>query len=243
MLTVHEVAKLAGVSARTLRYYDQVGLLSPAEVSPAGYRLYNMEALKRLQQILFLRELDFPLRDIGPMLSMEAADRRQAVRRHRDLLTGQKERLQGLIDLCGRILNGEDEMSLGEFNAAKLQQERNAYADEVKQRWGDTDAYRESEKRSQNYDDAQWQTIHTEQEAILHAFAALVGHNPADAQVQATLQDWQDFITKRFYPCTDDILRGLGLMYAADERFQKTLNQFGAGTAKLMSDAIAVKLP
>ena len=92
MMTVHKVARMAGVSERTLRYYDQLGLLPPASASEAGYRLYSESDLKRLQRILFLRELDFPLREIAPMLASEERDNRQAVERHRELLRAKVER-------------------------------------------------------------------------------------------------------------------------------------------------------
>lgn len=238
MMTVHEVARLAGVSERTLRYYDQCGLLPPAGTSDAGYRLYDGTGLRRLQRILFLRELDFPLKEIAPMLAAEERDRRLAVERHRELLQTKVERLQGLISLCERILKGEDEMSLQEFDQSAVEKQREAYAEEARQRWGHTEAYRESAARTAAYTKKDWDTVQTEMSEVFSGFAALVGHDPQSPEVRAMVVRWRDLIGKRFYACTDETLAGLGEMYMADERFQKTLDGYGAGTAALMSEAM-----
>lgn len=238
MMTVHEVAQLAGVTQRTLRYYDQLGLLPPAAASEAGYRLYDAADIKRLQRILFLRELDFPLKEIAPMLTAEEGEARTAVERHRELLQLKMRRLQGLIDLCERILKGEDDMSLKEFNQAELEKQREAYAHEVKERWGETEAYRESARRTAGYNKEDWAAIQAEQETVFKGFAALVGHDPVSPEVRAQVQRWRDLIGARYYRCTDEILAGLGQMYTADERFRKTLDAYGEGTAALMGEAM-----
>jgi DNA-binding transcriptional MerR regulator len=238
MMTVHEVAQRAGVSVRTLHYYDQVHLLSPAKASAAGYRLYSDEDLIRLQRILFLRELDFPLREIAPMLIAEEPDQKQAVERHRELLQAKVKRLQGLIDLCGRILKGVDQMKLDDFNRTQEESLRNKYAQEARARWGATEAYKESERRTATYGKQDWADVKAESDAILREFASLVGQEPTSAAVRAALTKWRDHISGRYYPCTDEILAGLGEMYVADERFRNTLESFGAGTANLMREAI-----
>jgi DNA-binding transcriptional MerR regulator len=238
MMTVHEVAKLAGVSERTLRYYDHAGLFPPAATSPAGYRLYGEADLELLQRILFLRELDFPIKEITPMLAAEVNDRQQAIQKHRELLEQKKRRLQGLINLCERLLKGEDTMSLQEFDQTDVENLRDAYAREAKERWGETSAYRESARRTAAYGDREWNEVKAESEAILKEFASLVGSDPTSPAVRAALAKWQAHISARYYPCTDEILAGLGIMYTADERFQKTMDAYGAGTAQLVSEAI-----
>lgn len=238
MMTVHEVAKLAGVSERTLRYYDQFGLLPPAAATEAGYRLYSDADLKKLQRILFLRELEFPLKEIGPMLRAEANDTKLAVERHRELLQLKMERMQGLIDLCGRVLKGEDEMSVQEFDQTQLDNQRDQYAQEAKERWGDTEAYKESVTRTARYSKQDWANVKAEMDEVFAGFANLVGQSPTSPQVCAMVQKWRDLISKRFYACSDTMLKGLGEMYRADERFAKSLNAYGEGTALLMSEAM-----
>jgi DNA-binding transcriptional MerR regulator len=238
MMTVHEVAKLAGVSTRTLRYYDELGLLPPAAATEAGYRLYGEDDLKRLQRILFLRELGFPLREIAPMLEAEEGDRRLAVERHRELLRLQMKRLQGLIDLCGRVLDGKDEMNLQPFNQDDVEQMRDQYAEEAKQRWGDTDAYRESQRRTRHYTKEDWAAVKAEMDAVFGGFAALVGHDPVSPEVRAMVARWKALINSRFYTCGNEMLAGIGEMYLVDKRFQKNLDAYGPGTAALMSEAM-----
>ena len=238
MMTVHEVAKLAGVSTRTLRYYDQVGLLPPANTTEAGYRLYSQTDLVRLQRILFLRELDFPIKEIAPMLAAEAVDNRMAVERHRELLEVKMKRLQGLIDLCGRILQGKDEMSLKEFDQNDLETMRDRYADEARQRWGETDAYKQSAIKTARYTKQDWAEVKQEMDEVFGGFAKLVGHSPVSPEVREMVVRWRELIGKRFYECSDEMLAGIGEMYMVDERFQKTLDAYGEGTAKLMSEAM-----
>ena len=238
MMTVHAVAQLAGVSERTLRYYDRLGLLPPAAASEAGYRLYDEADLKRLQRILFLRELEFPLKDIAAMLTAEEKDNRLAVERHRELLRIKVRRLQGLIDLCGRLLKGEDEMNLHGFDNRELEEKRDAYAQEARERWGQTEAYKESERRAAGYGAKDWETIRKEMDEVFGGFAALVGQDPTSPAVRAQVERWRAVLASRFYACDDAMLANLGAMYLADERFTKTLDAYGEGTAKLMSEAM-----
>ena len=113
------------------------------------------------------------------------------------------------------------------------------YADEARARWGKTDAYKESERRTDGYGKADWQEIHSGMTQRFAQFAAVRGLDAADARVQALVKDWQQYITDHFYPCTDEILAGLGQMYVCDERFKANIDQSGEGTAACMARAIA----
>lgn len=114
------------------------------------------------------------------------------------------------------------------------------YATEVKERWGHTDAYKKFTEKTGGYDEAKWQQVNAEGDAILKAF----GQNrnkPADsAEMQALVKQWQDYITARFYECTDETLAGLGQMYVADERFKESIDRNGSGTAEFMAKAIEI---
>ena len=107
MNTVTELATLAGVSVRTLHYYDQIGLLRPAGTTPSGYRLYGEREFSRLQQILFFRELDFPLEEIRAILDSPSFDKAQALDRQRELLSLERDRLDRLIALVDALRKGE----------------------------------------------------------------------------------------------------------------------------------------
>ena len=239
-MKIQEAARLTGVTERTLRYYDRIGLLHPSGMTESGYRLYDEDALRRLQQILFFRELGFPLAQIREIMDSPGYDMNEALRRHRLLLIAERDRLNGLIDLAERTLKGENDMSFDAFDRSGIDRQRDAYAEETRRRWGGTDAYAESEKKTAGYGKEQWAAIQQEADEIFDAFAALRGHAPDEPDVQALVARWQAHITRNYYACTKEILAGLGQMYTADERFIQNIDRAGAGTAQLMSDAIAV---
>lgn len=239
-LSIGALSRLSGVSVRALHHYDQLGLLHPSEVTDAGYRYYDDTAIERLWQILFYRELDFPLRDIAEILSSPGFDRMRALSEHRALLLQKRDRLDKLIELVSNAMKGETTMEFKPFDTGELDAMREQYAEEAKARWGNTEAYRESARRAAKWTDADRARMEQRSNEIFSGFAALVGADPADARVQILVERWKAFIGESYYDCTNEILAGLGQMYVADERFTKNLDRFGAGTAKLMSDAIAV---
>ena len=238
--SIGSLSKLSGVSIRALHHYDQIGLLRPSEVAESGYRYYDDTAVERLWQILFYRELDFPLTEIGEILSSPSFDRNRALTEHRNLLLQKRARLDRLIELVSNTMKGETTMEFKPFDTSEIDALREQYAEEAKARWGNTEAYLESTKRASKWTEADKARLQKEQDEIFSAFAALVGTNPAEERVQALVERWKAFISQSYYSCTNEILAGLGQMYLADERFTKNLDAFGAGTAKLMSDAIAV---
>jgi len=239
-LKINEVAKLTGVTVRTLHYYDEIGLLKPSEITQSGYRLYNEEALATLQQILFFKELDFPLDQIKDIVTSPAFDKAEALKNHRELLVKKRQRLDKLIILVDNTIKGEDIMSFKEFDMSDIEKAKSKYASEVKERWGNSKAYAESEKKVNSYNKEQWQLIKDESDDIWKAFAANMDKAVESAEVQALVKQWQDFITARFYNCTDEILQCLGLMYVEDERFKENLDKYGDGLAEFVSQAIAV---
>ena len=145
-MKINEVAKLTGVTIRTLQYYDKIGLLKPSEVTDANYRLYNDESLQVLQQILFFRELDFSLKEIKEIMANPNYKKEEALARQRGLLMIKRQRLDRLIELVDNTLKGSERMSFKEFDQTEIIEEKKRYAKEVKERWGTTDAYAESEE-------------------------------------------------------------------------------------------------
>ena len=231
---------MAGVSERTLRYYDAIGLLPPQGVTAAGYRIYGEVELARLQEILFFRELGFGLAEIKKIMTSPGYDRSEALRRQRDMLIMERNRLNGIIELAERALKGEKNMSFAPFDSSELEKKREEYAREARERWGDTPEYAESERRTAGYGKAQWVQTQQEMADIFAEFAALRGQAPESAPVQALVEKWQAYISANFYACGKETLAGLGQMYTADERFMKNIDRAGEGTAALMSAAIAV---
>lgn len=239
-MKINEVAKLTGVTIRTLHYYDEIGLLKPSQITEAGYRLYDENALSMLQQILFFKELDFPLNEIKEIMDNPEFDITEALQYHKELLIKKRERINKLIKLVEKTLKGESNMSFKEFDMTEIENAKNKYAKEVKERWGKTDAYIESEKKTSGYNKDQWQEVNEESNALLKAFADNIDKTPDSKEVQELVKEWQKFITVRFYKCTNEILQGLGQMYIGDERFKKNIDKNGVGTAEFMSEAIAI---
>lgn len=239
-MRISEVAKLTGITVRTLHYYDEIGLLKPSEITEAGYRLYSREDLEILQQILFFRELDFPISQIKEIMNNPNYDKEEALKKQKELLIQQRQRIEGLIKLIEKRIEGDNNMSFKEFDMNEIEENKKKYAKEVKERWGTSKAYEESEKKTSSYNKEKWGDINQETSEIFKGFAELRNSDPGSEEVQELVRRWQKYITDNFYTCTNEILSGLGLMYVEDERFKENLDKNGEGTAKLMEEAIKI---
>ena len=237
-LSVSEAAKRAGVSVRTLHYYDEIGLLKPSETTMAGYRFYDEGAMASLQQILFYRELDVPLEQIGHILSAPDHDRTEALQKHRRLLLMKRQRLDDMLRLVDETIGGiamyeeRPKPTQADWEAVKEQ-----YAQEAAERWGNTEAFLESRAKHARYTPEQEARILAEQEEIFQAFGACT--DPEGEEAMALVKRWQEHITLYHYSCTDGILACLGQMYVNDPKFRESLDKYGPGTARKMSGAIA----
>ena len=231
-MQIKEFAEQIGVSVRTLHYYDEIGLLKPSEVDAQnGYRFYDERSLERMQEILFYRELDFSLKTIAQILSSPDYDKQQALMRQRKLLLAKKERLERLIDALDSMEKGEGFMKPNN----EYEDLKNEYAEEVRQRWGSTDAYKESQQRNTDFSQAA-----SLLDAVFEEFAELdrSGISPDNEAAKIQVEKLQRCITDNFYTCTNEILAGLGQMYAADVRFKTNIDKHGVGTAEFVSQCI-----
>ncbi len=235
MMTVNEVRRVTGVSIRTLQYYDKIGLLKASAYTPAGYRLYDGDALRKLQQILLYRELEFSLKDIKAMMQSPNYDRHRALCQQLELLQMKKKHIEGLITLARTLTEGIDTMGFHAFDKSRQAD----YARQAKASWDKTDAWREFEERGQGRTQGEEQALGDGLMTILAQFGQLQ-HRPADdAAVQHQVQVLQEYITAHFYRCTDTILAGLGQMYAAGGDFTASINAAGGeGTAEFAAEAI-----
>jgi len=239
-MKISEVAKLTGITVRTLHYYDEIGLLKPSEITESGYRLYSKDSLETLQQILFFKELDFPLNEIKEIMTNTNYNKGEALNKQKELLVKKRQRIDSLIRLINNTIEGENNMSFKEFDMKDIEESKKKYAKEVKERWGNTDAYKECEEKTNNYSENQWGAINKESSEILKDFGQHIGCDPGSEEVQDLVEKWRNHISSSFYNCTKEILSGLGLMYINDERFQENIDQNGQGTAELMSKAIEI---
>lgn len=239
-LHIREFAKLTGVSVRTLHYYDEIGLLKPSSVDEQnGYRFYDEYALTRMQEILFYRELDFPLKEIRMILSSPDYDKQNALKEQKHLLTLKKERLERLISALDSAMKGEI-VDINIFDNSEFEAKREQYAKEAKEKWGDTAAYKESAEKTADYSSDKWNQVNSAMDSIIAEFADCKrrGLTSDSKEAQELVKRWQGFITENYYTCTKEILAGLGEIYVADERFRDNIDRHGNGTAQFMSDAI-----
>ncbi len=240
-LQIKEFSELIGVSVRTLHYYDEIGLLKPAFVDGQnGYRFYNENSLERMQEILFYRELDFPLKSIAEILASPNYDKQKALAEQKRLLTLKKNRLERLIAALDGAEKGEIMMSA--FDNSEYKAARQQYEDEVKQCWGNTDAYKENQIKTADYSDRKWNIVGEGMNGILGGFAKCLnsGETAESDTAQYLVKKLQDYITANFYRCTEDILAGLGEMYVCDERFKNNIDKHGFGTAEFISKAVKI---
>ncbi len=244
--TVGELADLARVSIRTLHHYDAIGLLAPSGRTGSGYRLYGHEELEQLQQILLYRELDFSLDAIARIMLDPTFDRRAALVAQREQLAARAGRMEAIlaaIDAAlealarGEPLNEADMFEVfGDFDPSQ-------YDIEVKERWGDTDAYKESARRTSRYTKDDWKRIKAEGDEVARGLAdrLAAGGNPGDPDVQALVDRHRDQIDKWFYPCSLEMQVNLGDMYVADPRFAATYDRYRPGLARFLRDAIRIR--
>ena len=241
--TVGQVARLAGVTVRALHHYDQIGLLSPSGRTGAGYRRYSDADLERLQLVRYYRELGFPLEQIAEILDDPAGDRDAHLRRQHELLTVRIKRLQEMVTAI------EFAMEANKLNIPLTPQERfevfgdfepEAYAEEAEQRWGGTDAYRESNRRASSYSKDDWLRIKGETEDWGRRIVALMASGaPADGPAAMELaEEHRQHISRWFYECSYEVHTGLADMYLADERFLAHYEAMAPGLGQYLHEAI-----
>jgi DNA-binding transcriptional MerR regulator len=189
-----------------------------------------------MQEILFYRELDFPLKTIQALLSSPNYNKEQALRDQKQLLILKKERLERLIAAIDGAAKGENVMNV--FDSGELDQ----YKAEAQERWGHTDAYKEHREKTKHYGKGQWDQLAGEMDGIMAEFGTCMadGATPASAEAQRLVRKLQDHISAHYYNCTPQILAGLGQMYVADDRFRANIDRHGPGTAEFICQAILV---
>jgi len=236
--TVKALAKLAGVTVRTLHHYDKIGLLHPNHINDSGYRIYTNEELDQLQQIMFFRELEFGLDEIKSILNSAEYNRLEALNMHRTLLIEETRRLNKLIQTIENCINEEQGGQVVEmtekFNGLS-KTELEAYREEAKQRWG-KEVVEISEKRVEakgmNHVELQKQL-----EAIFKSVAELMDKEVSDEMVQEQIMRLREYMNQ-FYECTDEVFLGLADMYVEDERFRKNISLSGVGLPEYLAKAM-----
>jgi len=237
-MSVNELAKIAGISVRALHYYDEIGLLKPAEITEARYRLYDDSSLERLQEIMLFRELEFPLKDIKGIIDNPGFDKNKALEDQIKLLKLKREHLDNLIRHAQSMINQEVRMlNFDAYDKSKIE----GYKQLAKEAWGETAAYKEYEEKSAKQTDTEKRQAAEDLMKIFFEFGDMKNLDPEDAKVQAQVKKLQDFISEKYYKCTNVILKGLGQMYSAGGDMTTNIDVAGGkGCAEFVTKAIDI---
>jgi MerR family transcriptional regulator, thiopeptide resistance regulator len=241
--TVGAVAALTGVSVRTLHHYDHIGLVVPGVRTPSGYRGYTDADIERLHLVLVYRSVGMPLDEIRTLLDDPSADELEHLQRQHELLLEQAERLQDTIKAVEELMNAhrqgiqltaEEQIEI--FGTTAVSEE---YAAEAEERWGETDAWKQSQQRVSQFSKQDWIAIKDEGDALLEALALAKrdGVKPGSAEANGLAARHRASI-ERFYDCGDEMHQCLAEMYVADERFTRYYDDVEPGLAQFLHDII-----
>lgn len=240
-LSIKQLSTLAGVSVRTLHFYDQIGLLTPQRYRENNYRFYTQESVLKLQQILFFREMEFSLDQIAGILNQPNFDLIQALEEHRKALKSKAKRLNTLLETIDNTisnLKGQKDVAQTEYFKGFSDEQQAEYEKEAAQIW-DPEMVHESNRRYKNLSQAEKDELGAKGERITLAIRDAMPKGVNAPEVQKLIGEWQKHISF-FYECTDEILLGLGKMYMDDPRFKATYDRIDPKLAEFFSEAIKI---
>ncbi len=245
--TVQELAQLAGVTARTVRYYDEIDILKPARINSSGYRIYGPEEVDRLQQILFYRELDIGLDSIRKIINSPSFDEVKALKKHREKLLEKKEQLELLIVNLDRTITSKergiimcDQEKFEGFKKRLVEDNERKYGEEIREKYGDEDVER-SNKKIKNMTQEEYEEVTKLEKDYKETLrAAFKNGDPAGKLAQKTVdlhRQWLSFYWDRY---SKEAHAGLAQMYVDDDRFRSNYDKEQPGTAEFLRDAILI---
>lgn len=247
--TVNSLAKISGVSTRTLRYYDEIGLLKPACVRSNGYRIYGKREVDELQEILFYRELGFSLDEIKAMLSAPDYDREKSLEGHLAALTQKKSRIEALINNVSRTIisiKGDKTMSDKEkfegFKQSMVDENTRKYGKEVIEKYGE-DAFNSSNAKFMNMSREDYEYVEQLSKKINETLlAAMRTGDPSGELAKKTCELHREWLCKFWADgaYSKEAHKGLGEMYVADERFKAYYDKIANGAAEFLRDALNI---
>ncbi|MCM1974364.1 MULTISPECIES: MerR family transcriptional regulator [Streptomyces] len=241
--SVGQVAGFAGVTVRTLHHYDDIGLLAPSERNRAGHRRYSDADLDRLQQILFYRELGFPLEEVAALLDDPDTDPRAHLRRQHELLTARIEKLRKMAAAVEQAMEART-MGINLTPEERFEvfgdKDPEQYREEAEARWGDTEAYAESQRRAATYTKEDWKRIQAEVDDWGRRYAALVaaGEEPSGEAAMDLAEEHREHISRTYFEVPYEMHLCFGDMYVSDERFKQFYDAMHPGLAEHLRDAI-----
>ncbi|WP_043930890.1 MerR family transcriptional regulator [Bacillus sp. EB01] len=245
--TVQKLANLAGISARTLRYYDEIGILKPSRINSSGYRIYGSAEVNRLQQILFYRELDVPLETIKEIIVAPGYDEAAALRDHREKLLEKRRQLELLIANVDKTIKAKegsftmsDKEKFEGFKQKMIEENEEKYGDEIRQKYG-KDKVEQSYAKVKNMTPEQHEEVTKLAEEVQHTLAeAFKTGDPAGELAQKAADLHKKWLMFYWSSYSKEAHAGLAQMYVDDERFTSYYDKDQPGTAKFLRDAIHI---
>lgn len=238
--TVRKLAEMAGITVRTLHHYDEIGLLSPSTRTAAGYRLYGEADLLRLQQILFFRELGFPLEQIKTIIEDPHFDQVRALERHREMLELERQRLSRLLNTIDKTIARITEETMGlsdeELWEGFSQEQIDRYKRESREAYG-VEVVEESERRAQGMSKGQWQAVKDEGDAVTRGLAGLMDRRPDDPEVQTLIARHYKWVAT-FWTPDAAAYKGLGQLYTENPEFRANYDKYRVGLADFLKEAM-----
>ncbi|MFA5523024.1 MAG: MerR family transcriptional regulator [Tissierellales bacterium] len=245
--TVQKLGNLAGISTRTLRYYDEIGILKPARINSSGYRIYGVAQVDRLQQILFYRELDISLEEIKDILTSPSFDRVNALKEHRQKLLAKREQIDlliGNVDRSIAVTEGRIKMSDKEkfegFKQRLIDENEKRFGKEVREKYGD-EQINKSNKMLNDMTEEQYSEFERHSTHVLETLkAAIATGNPAGELAQKAADLHRQWLSFTWSDYSKEAHANLAQMYVVDERFKAYYDKVEDGLAEFLRDAIFI---
>ncbi|MEC0239903.1 MerR family transcriptional regulator [Paenibacillus dokdonensis] len=225
LLAVKDIVQITGITSRTLHYYDRIDLFKPTHLTEKGYRLYDRSSLEKLQTILFLKELDFSLKEIADILKLTRQEQKQILKKQSQTLLSKKQRLETIMVALEEYVSGNDISHLQIFNSSSVLPLKEQYANEARFIYGETEAYNvfneTLDKLSQDEKDERFQSM----EEVFKQIASCVDQHPSSDEVQRLIEEWKKNLMQ-FMPCDTELLACIADTYKFDARFNNYFNQY-----------------
>ncbi|OZB92226.1 MerR family transcriptional regulator [Paenibacillus sp. XY044] len=226
LLAVKDIVQITGITARTLHYYDRIDLFKPTHLTEKGYRLYNRSSLEKLQTILFLKELDFSLKEIADIVKLTRQEQKQILKKQRQTLLLRKQRLENIMTALDEYVAGNDISNLHIFNHSSVLPLKEQYANEARFIYGETEAYKVYNETMENLSIEEKEKRFSDIEEIYKQIASCIHQDPSSDEVQRLIEEWKENLMQ-FMTCDEELLACIANTYKFDSRFKNYFNQYG----------------
>jgi len=226
LLAVKDIVRITGITSRTLHYYDRIHLYKPTHLTEKGYRLYDRSSLAKLQTILFLKELDFSLKEIAVILKLTRQEQEQILKKQRQTLLSRQQRLESIMAALDEYVSGKDISQLQLFNSSSALPLKQQYDNEARFIYGETETYKEFNETLENLSPAEKEGRFQSMEGIFKQIASCGDEDPSSDEVQLLIEEWKQNL-RQFMSCDEELLACIANTYKFDVRFRNYFNQYG----------------